>query len=102
MGDLKVVSKEFARLLEERVRTKVELNGNKLMLRQDPIRHLRARDVKIGTKHVLHHLGFSHDYRVLSENSRIRIVRVEEKRKAVKKETVPPNPAQTLPYLFPP
>jgi hypothetical protein len=101
LGGLREVSKEFRRLLEERLKTDVEINGDKLMLRERHSEHLRTKDVKIATKHVLHHLGFSHSYRVLSEHNVIRIVRVEEKRRHVEKESIPPAPSQSLPYLFP-
>jgi hypothetical protein len=102
IGDLKEVGKEFARLLEERLKTDVEMSGNKLTLREGSSGHLRLKDVKMQAKHVLHHLGFTHRYRVLSEHSLIRIVRVEEKeRRHTEKEGVPPSPSQSLPYLFP-
>ena len=99
MGDLKEFGKEFGRLLEERLKTDVQMSGSKLMLRSG--RNLRVKDVKIHTKHVLHHLGFSHGYRVLSERGIVRIVRVEEKRRPVEKEGLAPAPTQSLPYLFP-
>jgi hypothetical protein len=101
LGDLKEVGKEFARLLEERLKTDVEINENMLMLRERPSEHLRLKDVKLAAKHVLHHLGFSHSYRALSKHNVIRIVRVERKRRHVEKEGMPPAPSQALPYLFP-
>ncbi len=95
------VAKEFARLLQERLKSKVEVNGNKLLLRQGSIQHLRLKEVKMGAKHVLHHLGFSQSYRVLSEQSVIRIVRLEKKKKRAEKQGLAPAPSQSLPYLFP-
>ena len=101
MGDLKELGKELARMLQERLKTDVEMNGSMLMLREDSNGHLRPKDVKMQVKHALHHLGFSHEYRVLSEHTIIRIVRVEKKRSHVEKAGAVPNPSQSLPYLFP-
>ena len=99
IGELKAVSKEFARLLKERLKTDIEMNGNQLTLHQSST--LRPKDVKTSAKHALHHLGFSHDYRVLANRNMIRIVRVEKKRKQIEKEGLAPAPSQSLPYLFP-
>ncbi len=102
MGDLKQVGKELARGLRESMKTEVEISGSRLTLSEDSSRHLRVKDVKTHVKHILHHLGFSQEYRVLSEQSLIRIVRVEKKRRHVEKEGLAPAPSQSLPYLFPP
>jgi hypothetical protein len=101
MGDLKEFGKEFAKVLEERLKTDVEMNESRLVLGEGSSRHLRLKDVKMQVKHALHHLGFSDGYRVLSEHSIIRIVRVEKKRRHVQREGVAPSPSQSLPYLFP-
>jgi hypothetical protein len=101
MGDLKEVGKELARALEERLKADVEMNGNKLMLHQRSSTHLRPKDVKMQVKHVLHRLGFSHGYKVLSEHALIRIIRDEKKQRRVEREGVAPRPSQSLPYLFP-
>jgi hypothetical protein len=101
LGELKEVGKEFARLLQERLKTDVQMNGNTLILCELPSENLRLKDAKLAAKHVLHHLGFSHSYRVLSEHNVIRIIRVKEKRRHVGKEGMPPAPSQSLPYLFP-
>jgi hypothetical protein len=101
-GDLNEFGKEMARLLQERLKTHVETHGSVLMLQnEDPNRHIRPKDVKMQVKHVLHRLGFSHDYRVLSEHNLIRIVRVEKRRRYVEKAGVVPSPTESLPYLFP-
>jgi hypothetical protein len=101
LGDLKEMGNEFARLLEARLKTDVEMNGNKLTLGKGSSHHSHPKEVKTQIKHVLHHMGFSQNYRVLSDHSRIRIVRLEKKERHAEKEGVAPNPAQTLPYLFP-
>lgn len=101
MGDLKEVGKELARVLGERLRTDVEIDRSRLMLRQSPSKHLRLKDVKMQLKHALHQLGFSNGYRVLSENNMIRIVAVEKKRRHMQREGLAPSPSQSLPYLFP-
>jgi mRNA-degrading endonuclease RelE of RelBE toxin-antitoxin system len=101
MGDLKEVGKELAKVLEERLKTHVEMNESRLVLREGSSRHIHLKDVKMQVKHALHHLGFSSGYRVLSEHSTIRIFRVEKKRRHVKREGLAPSPSQSLPYLFP-
>jgi hypothetical protein len=101
IGELKEVGKEFARLLKERLKTDVEMNGNQLTLHESSTQGLRLKDVKSSAKHALHHLGFSHDYRVLADHHVIRIVRIEKKKKHEEKEGLAPPPSQSLPYLFP-
>jgi len=101
IGDLKEFGRELGKMLQERLKSNVEMNGNMLMLSESPNGHLRPKDVKMQVKHILHHLGFSHEYRVLSEHTLIRIVRVEKKRRHMEKSGAIPNPSQSLPYLFP-
>jgi hypothetical protein len=102
LGDLKKVGKEIAESLGERLRTEVSLKG-KLLIVSDVTSgsKLGVKDVKLQVKHVLHQLGFSEEYRVLTEHHRVRIVRVEEKVRYAEREGAAPPPSQSLPYFFP-
>lgn len=102
LGDLKKVGKEIAESLGHRLNTEVSLKG-KIILVPDTAsgRKLGVKDVKTEVKHALHHLGFSDEYRVLTEQHRIKIVRVEEKIRPVEHRGTPPPAAQSLPYFFP-
>jgi hypothetical protein len=101
LGDLSEVGKEFARLLRERLKTEAIIRGSRVTLREDSSGHPHPKEVKMLVKHVLHHLGFSQGYRVLSGRNVIRIVKVEKKQRHAEKEGVAASPSQTLPYLFP-
>jgi len=102
LGDLKKVGKDIAELLGQRLKAEVTLKG-KTILVPDTVngKHFGVKDLKLQVKHVLHHLHLSEDYRVLAEHQKIRIVKVEEKRRPVEKEGVAPPPSQSLPYFFP-
>jgi len=102
LGDLKKVGKEIAESLGQKLNTEVSLKG-KIILVPDAAsgKKFGVKDVKTQVKHVLHHLGFSDEYRVLTEHHIVRIVRVEEKVRPMEKEGTPPPAAQTLPYFFP-
>ena len=52
MGDLKELGKELARMLQERLKSDVELNGSMLMVREGSNGQLRPKDVKMQVKHV--------------------------------------------------
>ena len=103
LSDLKKVGKDISELLGQKLRTEVEVKGSRLIV-PDVAGGQRfgVKDVKTQVKHVLHHMGLLEEYRVLTEQHRIRIVRVQEKYRppAEKKGTTPP-PSQSLPYLFP-
>ena len=62
---------------------------------------LEIKDVKRQVKHALHHLGLSHEYRVLADHHRIVIEKVKNKPPHAEHEGTPPSPYQTLPYFFP-
>lgn len=102
LGDLKKVGKEIAESLNQRLNTEVTVKG-KVILIPDTAggRKLGVKDVKLQVKHVLHHLGFSDEYRVLTEHHIVKIVRVVEKIRPMEKEGTPPPAAQSLPYFFP-
>ena len=104
LTDLKKVGKQIAEALKERANIDVNVKGGTLILNETKDGpQLNVKDVKMQMKHVLHHLGFSEEYRVLTEHHKIRIQRVEPKPKhmAAREGTAPP-PAQSLPYFFPP
>ena len=103
LGDLKKVGKEIAESLSERLNTDATLKGRVIFVPDTASgRKLGVKDVKLQVKHVLHHLGFSDEYRVLTEHHTVRIVRVEEKtRRPMQPEGTPPPAAQSLPYFFP-
>ncbi len=103
LTDLKKVGKQIADALKERTQIDVNVKGGSLILNEvknGP--QLNIKDVKMQMKHVLHHLGFSEEYRVLAEHHKIRIQKIEQKSKhgAGKEGTAPP-PSQSLPYFFP-
>jgi hypothetical protein len=102
LGDLKKVGKELAEALGQRLKTDVSLKG-KLVIVLDTTTDskLGVKDVKLQVKHVLHQLGFSDEYRVLSEHHTIRIVKVGEKYRPIEREGKVPPPSQSLPYFFP-
>ena len=102
LGDLKSVSKEFAESLGQRMKIQVTVKGKTALVPDVASgRKLGAKDVKIQVKHVIHQLGFSEEYRVLTEHHRIRIVKVEEKARPMEKGGTTPPPSQSLPYFFP-
>ena len=102
MGDLKKVGNDMANLLGQRLKAEVTLKGKALLV-PDTVngKRLGVKDLKLQVKHVLHHMHFSDDYRVLAEHQKIRIVRVEEKPKHAEREGSAAPPAQTMPYFFP-
>jgi hypothetical protein len=102
LGDLKKVGKEIAESLNQRMKTEVQLKG-KLILIPDEIggKKVSVKDAKMQVKHVLHHLSFSGEYRVLTEQHKIKIVRVEEKARPAQEKGTPPPAPQSLPYFFP-
>ncbi len=103
LHDLKKVGKEIADGLRQRIKVEVIVKGGMLILKDtENGPQVNAKDAKLQLKHVLHHLGFSEEYRVLSERHKVRIQKVEQKTKhgAGKEGTTPP-PAQSLPYFFP-
>jgi len=102
LGDLKKVGKELAEALRQRLKTDVSQKGKVLLVADtEGASKLGVKDVKLQVKHVLHQLGFSDEYRVLTEQHRIRIVKVEEKVRYVEEKRSAPPPAQSLPYFFP-
>jgi hypothetical protein len=103
LGDLKKVGKEIAESLSERLKTEVSQKGKVLEVADTTGgRTLGVKDVKTHVKHVLHQLGFSEDYRVLTEHHTVRIVKSEEKdRHHFERKGAAPPPAQSLPYFFP-
>ena len=102
LGDLKKVGKEIAEILSQRLNIEVSLKG-KVILVPDSAggRNFGVKDVKTDVKHALHHLGFSDEYRVLTEQHKVKIVRVEEKSRSMEREGTPPQASKTLPYFFP-
>ncbi|MGD0177288.1 MAG: hypothetical protein ABSC50_10745 [Candidatus Bathyarchaeia archaeon] len=102
LGDLKKVGNDIANLLGQRLKAEVTLKGKTLLV-PDTVngKRLGVKDLKLQVKHVLHHMHFSDDYRVLAEHQKIRIVRVEEKPKHAEREGSAAPPAQTMPYFFP-
>ena len=102
LGDLKKVGKEIAESLSERLNTDATLKGRVILLPDIASgKKFGVKDVKLQVKHVLHHLGFSDEYRVLTEQHRVRIVRVEEKIRPLEHKGTPPPASQSLPYFFP-
>lgn len=102
LGDLKKVGKDIAEILDQRLKTVVEVKG-KLLIVPDTAngKHYGVKDMKLHVKHALHQLGLSKEYRVLAEHHKIRIVKVEEKVRYSERESGAPAPAQSLPYFFP-
>jgi hypothetical protein len=102
LGDLKKVGKEIAESLGQRLKADVSVKG-KLLIVSDSTggSSLGVKDVKLQVKHVLHHLGFSEEYRVLAEHHIIRIVKVGEKYRPSETRGGAPPPSQSLPYFFP-
>ena len=102
LGDLKKVGKEIAESLSQRLNTEVSLKGRVILVPDtDGGRRFSVKDVKMQLKHVLHHLTFSHEYRVLTEQHKVKIVRVEEKVRSMERDGTPPPASKTLPYFFP-
>jgi hypothetical protein len=102
LANLKKFGKEIAESLRQRLKTDVSQKGKVLLVADtEGGSKLGVKDVKLQVKHVLHQLGFSDEYRVLTEQHRIRIVKLEEKTKYVEEKRRSPPPAQSLPYLFP-
>jgi hypothetical protein len=102
LGDLKKVGKEIAESLRERLKTDVSQKGKVLVVADtESGSRLGVKDVKLQVKHVLHQLGLSEEYRVLTEQHRVRIVKLEEKARYVEEKRRVPAPAQSLPYFFP-
>lgn len=102
LNDLKRVGKDIAEVLEQRLKTQVDVKG-KVLVVPDEVngRKLGVKDLKLHVKHALHHLGLSEEYRVLAEHHTVRIVKVEEKVRPKEREGTTPAAAKTLPYLFP-
>jgi len=102
LGDLKKVGKEIAESLGRRLKTEVELKG-KIILVPDTSdgTKIGVKDVKMQLKHVLHHLSFSDEYRVLLEEHRIKIIRIAEKVRRTEPKGTAPAAAESLPYFFP-
>jgi hypothetical protein len=103
LSDLKKVGKDISELLGQRLRTEVTVKGGTLLVPDEANgHHVGVKDVKMQVKHVLHHLGLSEEYRVLTEHHKVRIVKVEEKlRPAAERKASAPPPSQSLPYFFP-
>jgi hypothetical protein len=102
LGELKKLGKDFAELLEQRLKTEVAVKGATLVLSDPANGHLSMKDAKLQVKHALHHLNLSDDYRVHSEHHVIHLMRVEEKKTHyVEKGRAAPPPAKSLPYFFP-
>jgi len=102
LGDLKKVGKEIAESLCQRLKADVSQKGKVLVVADmESGTKLGVKDVKLQVKHVLHQMGFSEEYRVLAEQHRVRIVKLEEKTRYVEEKRKVPPPAQSLPYFFP-
>lgn len=102
MGDLKKVGKEIAESLGQRLKTDVSMKGKLLIVPDTTSRSkLGVKEVKLQVKHVLHQLGFSEEYRVLTEHHTVRIVKVGEKYRPIERKGTAPSPSQSLPYFFP-
>ena len=102
LGDLKKVGKEIAESLSERLNTDATLKGRVILVPDTASgKKFGVKDVKLQVKHVLHHLGLSDEYRVLTEHHMVRIVRVEEKIRPLEHKGTPPPASQSLPYFFP-
>jgi len=102
LGDLKKVGKEIAESLRQRLKTDVSQKGKILVVTDtESGSRIGVKDVKLQVKHVLHQLGYSGEYRVLTEQHRVRIVKLEEKSRYVEEKRSAPPPAQSLPYFFP-
>jgi len=102
LGDLKKVGDDFADLLGQRLGAEVTVKGKTLLVAEAVNgKQVGMKDLKLQVKHVLHHMHFSDDYRVLAEHQKIRIVRVEEKIRHAEREGTAPAPAKSLPYFFP-
>jgi len=102
LGDLKKVGNDIADLLGQRLKAEITLKGKTLLV-PDTVngKPFGVKDLKLQVKHVLHHMHFSDDYRVLAEHQKIRIVRVEEKSKHAERGGTAAPPSQTMPYFFP-
>ena len=102
LGDLKKVGKDIAEILDKRLKTEVQVKG-KMLIIPDTVngRSCGVKDVKLHVKHALHQLGFSEQYRVLTEHHLIHIVKVGEKTRYAEREGAAPPPSQSLPYFFP-
>ncbi len=102
MGDLKKVGKDIAEILGKRLKTEVQVKG-KMLLIPDTVngRSCGVKDVKLHVKHALHQLGFSDQYRVLTEHHLVRIVKIEAKTHYAEPGGAAPPPSQSLPYFFP-
>jgi len=102
VGDLKNVSGDIAELLGERLRVEVMVKGKTLIVPEEAHgRRFGVKDVKLQVKHVLHHLGFSEEYRALTEHHRVRIVKIQEKARPMERKGSVPPPSKSLPYFFP-
>jgi hypothetical protein len=103
LSDLRKFSDEVSTLLREKLSVEVTSKGDILMVPETANgQRFSIKDVKMQMKRVLHHLGLSHQYRVLEEHHKIRIVKVKESPKhPTKQKGSPAPPSQTLPYLFP-
>lgn len=102
LGELKKLGKDFAELLEQRLKTEVAVKGATLILNDPANGQLSMKDAKLQVKHALHHLNLSDDYRVHAEHHKIHLMRVEEKKPHyVEKGRGAPPPSSSMPYFFP-
>jgi Holliday junction resolvasome RuvABC DNA-binding subunit len=101
LGDLKKVGKELAEALTQRLKADVSLKGKTLVVDDPTGSKLSVKEVKLQVKHALHQLGFSEEYRVLTDQHRVRITKVEEKIRYAERGGRAPAPSKSLPYLFP-
>jgi len=101
LGDLKKVGKELAEALAQRLKTDVSVKGKTLVVEDPAGSKVSVTAVKLQVKHALHQLGFSEEYRVLTDQHKVRISKVEEKIRYAERGGKAPPPAKSLPYLFP-
>jgi len=102
LGDLKKLRNEITELLEEKLKITVTVKGNSMLFPDSANGpKMTVKDAKDAMKHVIHHLRLSDGFRVLTDQGKVRIVKVQPKAKRSEKEGTPPSPSATLPYLFP-
>lgn len=86
--------------LQSKLQTSITMKGKTLLI-DDSSAPIKTKDVKMHLNRFIHKRGFSKEYRVTVNRSLIIIVKHHKKPTTHRDKSVPPHPADTMPWFFP-